>query len=108
MTQIVKCLICGKEKEVLDNKQKSFTCCRTRQPIDERTRINKPIDKDNFEEAKNHIEIKEELEIEEEKEFNNPLEQIKEEEVFYCPNCNTQLNAYETPCPNCNYIIEWR
>lgn len=122
MTQIVKCLICGKEKEVLNNNQKSFTCCRTRQPIDERTKLNAPIEKEiilkngtdepklmNVEDVKEKKEVAENQDLEiENDEPENPLENLPEEKKeFHCPNCNNQLNEYETPCPKCFYEIEW-
>lgn len=101
MVKLVKCSICGKVKKT--HAKEFFKCCNRAQKITSENWINKS----EVDEIPTETKEVEELEIEEEKEFNNPLEQIKEE-IFYCPNCNTQLNAYETPCPNCNYIIEWR
>jgi endogenous inhibitor of DNA gyrase (YacG/DUF329 family) len=127
MVKIVKCIVCGKNVKTYGSQ--FFVHCGHRQPITESNWINKPNNsllqnREGSEEALNEslkseatLESAEavssnsniqELEIEDD-EPENPLENLPEEKKeFHCPNCNNQLNEYETPCPRCFYEIEWR
>lgn len=42
-----------------------------------------------------------------EKEGKPKQEKIENGEVFKCPNCDQPLNKGQTPCPSCDFEIEW-
>jgi len=131
MVKIVKCIVCGNNIKTYGSQ--FFVHCGHRQAINESNWINKPQINSGLEESGNLAtsRVSEgevattpkqsivenagsnpapagDLEIEDD-EPENPLENLPEEKKeFHCPNCNNQLNEYETPCPRCFYDIEWQ
>lgn len=122
--RLVKCPICRNIK--VTYAKQDFFCCKTQHEI-EPNLINsdgtKPFNQNNETLLQNQEENstgenlnetpekavnEQDLEIEND-EPENPLENLPEEKKeYHCPNCNNQLNEYETPCPKCFYEIEWQ